>query len=81
MKPTRIIALFLVIVLFLHSFTGCAKAPPEPLTYDELNATDTLLLYVLEEQESIFRSIAARFTASTGIKPELLVVKGGLDVY
>ncbi len=57
------------------------EGAPEPLTYDELNATDTLLLYVLEEQEAIFRSIAARFTADTGIKPELLVVEGGLDAY
>ncbi len=81
MKLNRMIAAVLVIALFLFSFTGCAKKPPEPLTYDELTATDTLLLYVLEEQEDIFRGIAARFTASTGIKPELLVVEGGLDVY
>ena len=81
MKLTRMIALFLAIVLFLPSYTGCAKAPPEPLTYDELSATNTLLLYVLKEQEAIFRSIATRFTASTGIKPELLIVDGGLDAY
>ena len=82
MKVKRIIALGLAALLLLLPFTGCEKkTPPEPLTYDELNATDTLVLYVLEEQESIFRSIAARFTASTGITPELFVVEGDLDVY
>ena len=82
MKKTRILSACLAAILLILTFAGCEKkTPPEPLTSNELNATDTLLLYVLEEQESIFRSIAARFTANTGIKPELLIVEGDLDAY
>ena len=82
MKNRRILSAFLAAVFLILSFSGCEKKKaPEPLTYGELNETDKLVLYVLQEQESIFRSIAARFTASTGITPELLVVDGDLDVY
>ena len=90
MKLKRIIAGFLAVTLLILTFSGCAKAPepdheeaPEPVIegpgLDDLVETDSLVIYIMKDYESIEMQRINQFTALYDVDVEVVRVDG--DIY
>ena len=87
MKKSRIIALFLIMVLLLLLFTGCAKTPDraeesEPVEgpgLDDLVETDSLVIYIMKGNETLEQRRINQFTVLYDVDVE--VVRVAADEY
>ncbi len=86
MKKTRMIALLLAALLFLLPFAGCAKAPEpvEPVEgpkLADLAETDTLVLYISQNNQRLMLPLIAQYETLYGVEVEKVVVPGTLEEY
>ena len=96
MKNRRIVSAFLAVSLLLLLFTGCAKTPdraetPEPVKapdpviegpgFDDLVETDSLVIYIMKDYESIEMNRIDQFRLATGVNVEVVSVDGDIFEY
>ncbi len=86
MRICRILSLVLAVVLFLLTFAGCQKPADtselvEGPKLADLKDTDTLVLYIRKEHETLEQRRINQFTVAYGINVEVVRVEGDEDEY
>lgn len=87
MKKRRIIAIFLAVALLILPFAGCERVPkraeePEPIEgpkLADLEETDSLVIYIMKDNESVEMRKINQFHTISGIDVEVACVDG--DIY
>ena len=75
----RLYSLFFVMVLIAGLFSGCKKTDGTETAASDENAQSITLLNVKSEVNSQIESLAAAYTAETGVEVKVLAVPAGVD--
>ena len=83
MKNRRILSAFLAVSLLLLLFTGCAKTPESAKGpgFDDLKETDSLVIYVMKDYETLDQRRINQFAAIYHVDVEVIRVDGKIPEY